>query len=58
MSGALDDATAEDPAIVRLSAWAAHPFTSDMSALDWGLFVGLVLVAAFLWTRVIRHFAD
>jgi hypothetical protein len=37
----------------RLMAWAQHPFSSDMSAIDWALFMGLILVAVFLWTRVL-----
>jgi len=39
--------------LVRLIAWARHPFSSGMSAVDWMLFLGLVIVASFLWTRVL-----
>lgn len=58
MAGALDSADSTDPTMVRISAWAAHPFSSDMSAIDWLLWLGLVLVGVYLWTRLIRHFAD
>ncbi len=38
----------------RLSDWAMHPFRSDMSALDWFLFLGLVSIAAFFWSQIMK----
>lgn len=40
--------------IPRLQAWAAHPFTSNMDMLSVVLTVGLVIIAAFFWTRVLK----
>lgn len=31
-----------------------QPFTTAASRTNWFLFVGLVLIAAFLWTRILR----
>lgn len=45
----------QDGFITRVKGWLAHPFTSDsMTAFDWLLFVGLVIIAVFFWTRVLR----
>jgi uncharacterized membrane protein (Fun14 family) len=45
-------------AIGMAAGWAAHPFRSDMSAIDWVLFLGLILCAAWMWTRLLNHFLD
>lgn len=58
MDGAVDVASDDDPPIVRATAWAAHPFSSNMSAVDWILFLGLIIAASVAWGRLIRHFAD
>ncbi len=34
--------------------WAAHPFSADMSALHWFLFLGLLIVLATLWGMILR----
>jgi len=34
-------------------AWWKHPFNSQGSALNWVLFVGLIIIAAFLWQTVL-----
>lgn len=39
--------------VSSLGKWYAHPFNSDGTALNWVLFLGLVIVAAFLWNLVI-----
>ena len=39
----------------KASAFLAQPFTSAASNTEWVLFVGLILIAAFLWTRILRH---
>lgn len=39
-------------------AWSAHPFSSDMPALDWVLWLGLIIATAIAWTRLIHHFID
>jgi hypothetical protein len=38
-----------------LMAWYAQPFSSSMNALHWVAFLSLILITAFLWTRVLNH---
>jgi hypothetical protein len=33
--------------------WMTHPFNSNGSALNWILFVGLLIVAAGLWNTIL-----
>jgi hypothetical protein len=33
--------------------WIAHPFTTSGSALNWVLFVGLLIVAVWFWQTVL-----
>lgn len=33
--------------------WAAHPFSEDMSAGHWFLFLGLLIVLAMLWGMIL-----
>jgi len=35
-------------------AWIAKPFSPDMSAYHWALFMGLILIIAVFWRMVIR----
>lgn len=39
-----------------VSKWAASPFSSGMSALQWVLFLGLIICASWMWTRLLNHF--
>jgi hypothetical protein len=39
--------------IARMNGWWLHPFNSSGSALNWVLFVGLLVIAAFLWQTVL-----
>jgi hypothetical protein len=39
--------------IGAVSNWFAHPFTSQGSAVNWILFVGLLIIAAHLWNTVL-----
>lgn len=34
-------------------AWMTHPFNSEGSALNWWLFVGLIVIAAWMWSVII-----
>lgn len=34
-------------------SWLGHPFNSQGSAFNWVLFVGLLVIAAFLWQLVL-----
>jgi hypothetical protein len=38
--------------------WLSKPFSSDMSVGKWALFVGLILLAALAWSRIIRLILD
>lgn len=52
----MDDSTQnlQDTGLVStLGKWYAHPFNANGTALNWILFLGLVIVAAFLWNLVI-----
>jgi hypothetical protein len=33
--------------------WMTHPFQSQGSALNWVLFVGLLVIAAWFWNHVL-----
>jgi hypothetical protein len=39
----------------NLASWWQQPFDARGSVVDWMLFVGLILIAAFLWSRVIAR---
>jgi hypothetical protein len=41
----------------RVNTWFAHPFNANGSVLQWAAFVGVIAIAAYLWSRVIRDFA-
>jgi hypothetical protein len=40
--------------IHNVMGWFAHPFQTQGSALNWILFVGLLIVAAWFWGHVLR----
>jgi len=35
--------------------WLHRPFKEDGSALDWFLFVGLMLAISWLWSRILQR---
>lgn len=37
------------------ASWWRKPFDMGGTAVDWFLFVGLVLVVIFIWTRVLKE---
>ena len=39
--------------IHNVLGWLAHPFNTQGSALNWVLWVGLLIVAVWFWTRVL-----
>jgi hypothetical protein len=39
--------------IDKIVNWWKQPFSTQGSALNWVLFVGLLIVAAFLWQTVL-----
>jgi hypothetical protein len=38
--------------------WIKQPFTTQMDLVHWFLIVGVVLISAVLWTRVLAHFRE
>lgn len=49
--------TTQNPGIVpAVINWFAHPFKTEGSALNWVLFVGLLIVAAWFWHHVLMHY--
>lgn len=34
------------------------PFSTQMNAFSWILFLGFILVVAFAWTRVLSHIVE
>jgi hypothetical protein len=43
--------------IETINAWWAHPFQSGGSAFNWVLFVGLIIIAVFLWQLILLELA-
>jgi hypothetical protein len=41
---------------VRVHEWLAQPFQSGGSALNWVLFLGLIIIASWLWDSVLLLF--
>jgi hypothetical protein len=39
--------------IGRFNSWWSHPFQSGGSAFSWVLFVGLIIIATFMWQLVL-----
>jgi hypothetical protein len=39
--------------VSKVTGWLQHPFNKDGSAFNWVLFVGLLVVAAWLWNSVL-----
>lgn len=42
----------------RVNRYLMQPFTSAADNTEWVLFVGFVLIVAYLWSRIIRSIAD
>jgi hypothetical protein len=38
--------------------WIKKPYDDDMTALDWFLFVGLIIVVIFAWTSILNKVLD
>ena len=36
----------------------AQPFRQDMSAVDWFLFVGLLLIIMIMWRIILHHITE
>jgi hypothetical protein len=43
--------------IQNINSWWMQPFNTKGSAFNWVLFVGLIVIAAFLWQLVLLELA-
>jgi hypothetical protein len=41
--------------VEEFKAWLAQPFSADMSALEWSLFIGFLIVLIVFWNLVLAH---
>lgn len=41
-----------------LRRWTVHPYNEDGNVFDWFLFIGLMVCATFLWSRIIKRLVD
>lgn len=39
--------------VTSIITWAQHPFQTGGSALNWVLFVGLLIIAAWFWQHIL-----
>jgi hypothetical protein len=52
----MDDSTQTGSGfITSILTWASHPFSSQGSALNWVLFVGLLVIAAWFWNHILMQ---
>lgn len=40
---------------IHLADWVKQPFSVQMDAINWVLFLGFVIIVSFFWTRVLKH---
>lgn len=43
--------------VQTINAWWAHPFNTSGSVMNWVLWVGIIVVAMFLWQLVLLELA-
>jgi hypothetical protein len=48
-----NDGTTSTGFVAEIFGWAKKPFNSQGSALNWILFVGLLVIAAWMWNTVL-----
>lgn len=41
-----------------ITKWFQHPFTQEGSAFNWWLFVGLLVIAAWMWNVILLHLTE
>lgn len=49
----MDDNGTQNGLVNDVIGWFAHPFATQGSALNWVLFVGLLVIAAWFWNHVL-----
>jgi len=42
----------------KFKTWAQHPFSVDMTASEWFLFIGLLIVIIGLWNIILFRITD
>lgn len=44
--------------VSNIGQWFAHPFNAQGSVLNWALFLGMVIIIAFLWNVILIKYID
>lgn len=44
--------------ISRMNNWLAHPFNAQGNVWDWFLFLGVIVVAVYLWNNILGELAE
>jgi len=47
-----------DQWLTDVKRWASKPYKDNGNLLDWFLFIGIWIVAGYLWSRVIKRLVD
>jgi len=47
-----------DTFIADCKRWVLQPYNEEGTAFDWFLFIGLMVISTFLWSRVLRRILD
>lgn len=42
----------------RFMSWIKKPYDDDMTAIDWFLFIGLIIVIIVAWSSILRKVLD
>lgn len=53
----MNEQTQKDGLFGSVVNWFAHPFNSQGDALNWLLFIGLLIIAAWFWNHVLLQIA-
>jgi|HubBroStandDraft_5_1064220.scaffolds.fasta_scaffold10230_8 hypothetical protein len=51
-------ATTGSGLVTGILGWVKQPFTSQGSALNWVLFVGLLIIAAWMWNHILMTISN
>ena len=54
----MNDDTQNPGLLANIGKWWSHPFNTQGSAMNWILFVGLVIIAAFMWQLVLLKITE
>lgn len=44
--------------VSKFYEWLKRPYSEEMSAIGWFMFMGLLLVIGFMWSTIVRKLAD